>query len=377
MMVTSEKKSTRTWFAIGSLTRPASYFAHANGKGITLLALDLETGQFTVLSETQGIDNPTYLAFSAKQRALYATSEVEGWNEGTVSAYKVDMKSGKLFYIDKQATSGSISAHLCIDRDDKHLFVTNYSHENASETPRKAVSAFPIADDGGLKPSIGTIEHVGVGFLKDRQSVPHPHCCAMSADGKAVWVTDLGLDKIFCYEFDGNKGLLAEAPFEIIGAPPASGPRHLIVRGDNRLYVVNELLSSITVYSRNPASRKWENSQIVSTLERNDSGPNLCAALHISPDGRHLYASNRGDDSIVCFSVNGRNGALEPVGWTPTGGRTPRDFAFTPDGRCVVVANQDSDKVVAFSRNPETGELKKNGAEFGTGTPMCIVTLSS
>lgn len=369
--------SSRTRFAIGSLTRPASYFAGAHGKGITLVDFDGESGRFFTVSVTAGIDNPTYLSFDPVRQTLYATSEVEGWNEGVVSAYKVDQMTGRLDYLNKQPTLGSITAHINFSCNLKYLFVTNYSHEIATETPRRAMAVFPIADDGRLGPATGSILHEGRGPSEERQRVPHPHCAVIGIDGDVVSVADLGLDRILHYHFDDQTGTLATSPSEMTSLPPLSGPRHLVVAPNGRaMYVINEMASTVAVLVRESKKKPWTVAQIVSALPPSHAGPNHCAALHLSPDARYLYGSNRGDDSIVCFAVDAATDRLTTAGWTPSRGHTPRTFALTADGGYAVVANQDSDQLTAFRRNADTGELTPMNATYSVGTPMCIIEMT-
>jgi len=377
-MIMEHRSSSRTRFAVGSLTRPTSYFAGANGEGITVVDFDGESGRFDTVSVTGGIDNPTYLSFDPSRQALYANSEVEGWNEGIVSAYKVDRTTGRLDYLNKQPTLGSITAHSSFSRNGKYLFVTNYSHEIAAETPRRAMAVFPIGDDGRLGPAMGSVFHEGRGPSEERQRVPHPHCAVIGIDGDVVSVADLGLDRILHYGFDDRTGTLATSPSEVTVLPPASGPRHLVVAPSGRaMYVINEMASTVAVLARESKGGPWTVAQILSTLPPKRTGPNHCAALHLSPDARHLYGSNRGDDSIVCFAVDAATSRLTTVGWTPSGGHTPRTFALTADGGHVVVANQDSDELAAFRRNADTGELTPLNATYSVGTPMCIIEMNT
>ncbi len=363
-------------FAVGTLTRSTSYFERAEGDGISIVEFNGADGQFSVISTTAGIDNPTHLCFSHARKTLYANSEVEGWNEGTVSAYKLDEATGALIYLNKQVTLGSIAAHNSLSSSGRHLFVTNYSHEDAHETPRKAMAVFPVRPDGGLDPASGSVLHEGRGPSEVRQRVPHPHCAMISHDGMVVSVADLGLDRILHYAFDDMTGRVKPSPLGASRLPPASGPRHFVEAQDGRtIYVINELASTIAVMRRSPGEIEWSLIQIASTLPHGFEGASLCAAIHLSPDGRHLYGSNRGHDSIAGFAIEAAGGELTPMGWTSTGGRTPRSFLISADGYYVMVANQNENEIVAFARDPRTGSLQSTDAKLAIGTPMCVTNI--
>lgn len=363
-------------FAVGCLTRRTSYFENAHGEGIEIVEFDAEALSFRTVSVTSGIDNPAYLAFNPATNIIYANSEVEGWNEGTVSAYRFDAATGKLTYLNKQPTLGSIAAHNVLDAAGRNLFVTNYSHENDTELPRKATAMFALNTDGSIAPCRASVVHHGSGPDMVRQRVPHPHGAVPHPDGRFVSVADLGLDSVFHYAFDETTGDMLEKPASITQLAPGCGPRHLLMSADSAtIYVINELNSTVSVLRQSDAATDWEGVQVVSTLPKDFEGTNLCAAIQMSPDGRHLYASNRGYDSLACFVIDVGTGRLSEAIIFKTGGRTPRSFAISGDGNYVVVANQNSHELVAFRRRESYGGLKPLGSKYNIGTPMCVITL--
>jgi len=363
--------SARTLVFVGCLTRPTPYFAGAHAEeGLAIFALDEDTGRLRILGRTGGIDNPTFLSVSP-HGYLYATSEVFGWNEGVVSAYAIDPANGTLGYINKQPTLGSISAHNSLDRTGRYLFVTNYGHDYPGEVPDRSVAVYPIRDDGGLGAPLCSVKHAGTGPVPGRQVRPHPHSALASPDNRFVLVADLGIDQLVTYRCES--GLLSQvAGVRTVLPPPGSGPRHFVFSADGRtVYLLCEIASTIAHLRYEPESGGLSLLGTYAALPGGAGRESLGADLHLSPDGRFLYGSSRGHDSLVIYRVRDDNGELSLVGYQPTGGRTPRNFAITPSGRFLLVANQDSDEVVVFRRDEANGGLQ-HCSSVEVGTPMCI-----
>ena len=310
----------------------------------------------------------------AKQSHIYVTTEVFGWNEGTLSAYALS-EEGTLHYINKQVTGGSITTHTSLDRTGSFAFAVNYAHEAwegfEEDVPGHAVAVFPVREDGGLMPAVSMVKHGGQGPVPIRQTCPHPHCAIASPDNRFVIVTDLGTDRIHSYGFrDGQLSLDGAPP--PLKLEPGSGPRHFIfdASGD-RAYALNELGGTVAYLGYDPVTGALELRQMASTLPPGFSGLNNCSDLHLSPDGRFLYAANRGHDSIASFVVDSASGHVTPLKQTPTGGEWPRSFTLSPTGRHLLVANQNSDSITIFRRDEETGDLTQTGL-LAIGTPMVI-----
>jgi 6-phosphogluconolactonase len=364
----------RTFVVVGSLTRDAPYFQGARGKGITVFAFDERSGQLTWLAEKGGVDNPTYLSVHEGNCCVYANSEVFGWNEGTVSAYRLDPRSGSLSYLNKQPALGSILAHNGLDRTGRFVFVANYSvyAEPEDNLPDQAVVVMPIREDGGLGPPLSSHSHSGSGPQADRQERSHAHCVIASPNNRYVLVADLGIDQIVVYHFDAVSGALSPAPSSF-RMKPAAGPRHFVFHPSSRyVYVINELDSTIAALAFDEASGALSHLQTVPALPSGYSGGSHCAGVQLTPDGRHLFGSNRGHDSLVVYAVDEATGRLSFVEHHSCLGRTPRDFAIDPSGRFLLVANQNSDTVVVLRVAPETGKLTDAGARAEIGTPMCV-----
>jgi 6-phosphogluconolactonase len=358
---------------VGTLTRPAPYFAAARGPGIAVFAFDETTGAMRRLHEVGGIDNPSYLTLDAAGRTLYAVSEVFGWHEGVATAYRIDATDGTLRYINKQPTRGSITAYAGFDRTGRWLLVANYRMGEDGLRPSQAAVVFPIEADGGLGPPAASVGHSGSGPNAARQEGPHPHCVLASPDNRHVVVADLGIDRIMVYRFDAATGTLTPAASASVALEPGSGPRHLVFSPDGRfLYVINELANTVTALEWDAARGGLAPLQTISTLPAGWQGESHCSDVQLSPDGRFLYGANRGHDSIAIFAVDGTSGRLALAGHHPTMGRTPRQFTLDPAGRFLLVANQDGDAVVVLARDAASGMLSDTGHRGAIGTPMCV-----
>ncbi len=352
---------------VGSLNREAPYFQGARGVGISVLTFDEDTLRFEKIAETGDVDNPTYLSVHPGTACIYANSEVFSWREGTVSAYRFDPSSGALTYLNKQSSLGSITAYNSFSADGSKLMVANYAMGEGG--PDKAVAVFGIAPDGALMPALSSIELNGTGPDTVRQERSHAHSVLRTLDGSRVLVADLGQDKILSYIPSADGALQAAGELQL---PGGSGPRHMAMHPGGRfIFVTNELNSGV-------ASIALQSDGAMSLIDVKPAVPdearasNHCADIHVSPDGKFVYASNRGHDSIVAFAIDQESGALTLVGHTPSGGATPRNFAVTPSGRHLLVANQNGDSIVVFERDSALGSLRNTGVEMQIGTPVCV-----
>lgn len=363
----------RTFVAVGSVTRDTPYFQGARGKGITIFAFDETSGELTRLSEKGGVDNPTYLTVHEGNRCLYAVSEVFGWNEGTVSAYRLDPESGILSYINKQPALGSILAHNSLDRTGRFVLVANYSiyAEPDDSLPNQSVVVMPVRADGGLGAPVCSRSHSGSGPDAARQERSHAHCVLASPDNAHVIVADLGIDRLVVYRFDAASGSLSATPASVT-IKAGAGPRHFVFHPSARyVYVINELDSTIAALAFDAASGGLALLQTAPALPPGYAGESHCAGLQLTPDGRFLYGSNRGHDSLVVYAIDQSTGRLSLVEHHSCLGKTPRDFTIDPSGRFLLVANQDSDSVIVFRIDPESGKLTDTGRRAEVGTPMC------
>lgn len=356
-----------TFLIVGSLNREAPYFQGARGVGLSVLAFDEESLTTEIVAESTAIDNPTFLSVDSARGCIYANSEVYGWHEGVVSAFRFDPERRQLDYINKQPTLGSIAAYNAFTRDRRRLLVANYAMGTGG--PDRAVAVFDIGPDGGLSPARGSARQKGTGPDTERQERSHAHCVLQTGWDGRVLVTDLGVDRIFSYELadDGTLTRHSEAAL-----PPGSGPRHLALHPDAPLLlVVNELANTVTAF-RYQADGSMEPLASIATIPEDFAGQSHAADLHLSPDGRFAYASNRGHDSVAVMAVDAATGALQLVEHVSSGGSTPRNFAITPSGRHLLVANQNGDSIVILARDADSGRLTETGRQIPLGTPMCV-----
>lgn len=353
---------------IGSLNREAPYFQGARGVGLSVHSFDEDTLEVRKLAETGEVDNPTFLSVTPDGRRLYANSEVFAWREGTVSAYAFDRDRSALVYLNKQPTLGSITAHNCLTGDGSKLLVANYGMGDGG--PDQSVVVYGIREDGSLTPPLDSIAHEGSGPNAARQERSHAHSATETIGGGMAIVADLGMDCLSTYAI-GADGVLE--PLQETGLKPGAGPRHIALHPNGRfVFVMNELDSSVVSLELDNATGVFAFIDAKPAVPAEARDKNHCADIQISPDGRFVYGSNRGHDSIAIFSVDQDSGKLALVDYTPCGGSTPRNLAITPSGRHLFSANQNADRVTIFARDGATGKLTDTGRAIEVGTPMCV-----
>ena len=338
------------------------------GEGIYLLRLHPDSGALETVGMAAGIANPSFLAFDATQRFLYAVNELKSWQglpTGTVSAFAVDPTTGALTFLNRQPSHGTDPCHVTVDHERRHVFVANFSSGS--------VCVLPVNADGSLAAASDFLPHIGSGIHPARQTGPHAHSVTLDSANRFAFVPDLGLDKVLIYRFDPTRGMLDPNAVPWLKLKPGSGPRHLALAPTAPFaYLANELNSTVAVLACDTALGALRETQTVASLPPQFHGNNSCADIHVHPSGRFLYASNRGHDSIAIFAIDAANGHLTPLGHTATGGRTPRNFCLDPTGRFLVVANQDSDSLVTFRIDVATGALHPTGHAAAAPTPVCV-----
>jgi 6-phosphogluconolactonase len=356
---------------VGSLNREAPYFQGARGVGLSVFALDEATGDTELLAETTTIDNPTFLSVTPDGSRIYASSEVFGWHEGLVSAWRFDRARKTLDYINIQPALGSITAYSCLTRDGRFLMVANYGM--GSGGPDQSLAVFGIRDDGGLTPPVASVAHQGtLGPHTARQERRHAHSITETVGGGLAIAADLGLDELITYRI-GSSGSIER--IATLALSPGAGPRHVAMHPNGRfVFVMNELDSTVASLSLDPATGALALVDVKPAVPAEARDRNHCADIQISPDGRFVYGSNRGHDSIPIFAVDQDSGALTLVDYTPCGGATPRNIALSPSGRLLFSANQNADRITIFARDAATGRLTDTGKAIEIGTPMCVRT---
>jgi 6-phosphogluconolactonase len=340
--------------------------------GIYFCRLNSLTGEIILRGEAKGIDNASFLSIDASNRFLFAVnevSEIHGNKGGSVSSFDIDQQNGRLSFINLQPTLGESPCHISIDRTGKFLLITNYTGGN--------IIVFPIMEGGIIGKNADFIQHKGYSLNPDRQGSPHPHSIILSPDNRYVFVPDLGLDKILIYRFNQETGKLSSNDNPQISIKPGAGPRHFTFHPDGKFaYVINELDSTVTAFQYNSDKGKLQEIQTISTLPQKFTGASYCADIHVHPDGKFLYGSNRGHNSIAGFIIDPSEGNLELKGFTSTRGDFPRNFAIDPSGQYLLAANQRSNNIVTFRINNETGDLSSTGYTIEIPQPVCIKFLN-
>ncbi|MFN8346379.1 MAG: lactonase family protein [Spirosomataceae bacterium] len=338
-------------------------YTSKTSEGIYVYKFNTQTGDFSPVSIAKGIKNPSFLALSPDNRYLYSVAEMSG---GAVSAFAFDKQSGNLTMLNTQSAGGNGPCHVAVDKTGKWVMVGNYGGGS--------LSILPVQADGSLGAATQTIQHEGKSVNTARQEKPHVHSINIAPNNKDVFVPDLGTDKIMTYTLDTKAGKLLPGNPPFTSTTPGAGPRHFTFHPNGKwAYVINELDATMTGFQYK--SGKLEPYQTVSTLPADYTGQKWCADIHISPDGKFLYGSNRAHESLVIFSIHPKTGELIYVGHQNVLGKTPRNFMIDPTGKWVLVANQDSDNVVIFSRDMKTGQLTPTGKEIKVSMPVCLKTL--
>lgn len=334
---------------------------NARGEGITVFHVSPTDGRLERVQLVGDLVNPSYLALSADGSCLYT---VHG-DESEVSAFAVDRQSGRLAFLNRQSTQGRNPVHLALAPGGQSLVVSN--HIGSS------LAVLPLASDGALLPVRQLIGLSGpLGPHRVEQQHAKPHSNPFSPSGRHVIVPDKGLDRVFSFGF--SDGVLTPSALSFVAAREGAGPRHLAFHPGLALaYVVNELDSTVTTYRFDADHGTLEPLHIVSTLPATFTGNSRAAGIEVDGRGRHLYASNRGHDSIAVFSLDPESGLPTFTGTDHTQGRTPRFFTLTPNGRLLYALNEDSDSIVAFSVGTEGGRLTPTGHAARAGSPVCMV----
>jgi 6-phosphogluconolactonase len=343
-------------------------YTDGKSKGIYRFAFDPASGALSggeLVAETV---NPSFLAVHPTRRFLYAVNEVgnfEGKPGGGVTAFALDPTHGTLARLNSQPSGGGDPCHLVVDRAGRHVLVANYGGGNAS--------VLPIGPDGRLGPATAFVQHKGSSVNRQRQEAAHAHSINLDVANRYAVVADLGLDRVFVYRYDDQKGTLTPNDPPSVATAPGAGPRHFAFHPDGRFaYVINELGSTVVALGYDALKGSFKPLQTVSTLPAGWKGENGTAEVQVHPSGRFLYGSNRGHDSIAVFAVDQQSGKLTPAGIQSDGIKTPRNFGIDPTGSFLIVANQASDSLVVFRIDPKTGALRPTAHRVAVPVPVCL-----
>jgi 6-phosphogluconolactonase len=348
-------------------------YTSGKSEGLYVFRFDTKTGEAQLVSVAKTV-NPSFLVVSRDNRFVYAVNELPGDNgpaslRGDVSAFGFDAASAQLTFLNKVSAQGNDPCYLSLSPDGRYLFVANYS---VAADPGGSFAVLPVQQDGKLGESVLTVHHEGGGPVKGRQDNAHVHSTVFSPDGRYLFTQDLGTDKLWTYLYtpDGSRGLVSPTEWRYTDVKAGSGPRHLIFGNDGRhAYLTSELAATVSVFGYHDGRMKLE--QVEKLAEPGFTGTQGAAALHLSPDGKFLYVSNRGDaNDISIFAVDADSGKLKRVGRQPSLGKSPREFAIDPSGQWLIVGNQNSDTAYVFRRDQQTGLLGPNPKRIDIGSPV-------
>lgn len=340
-----------------------TYTAEVGSRGIYLYRFNSESGLTDSVSMAV-VDNPSYLTLSPDEKRIYAVSEMSE-EESAVHAFSFDKESGVLTAINSEPTHGGSPCYITIDNQGKNIHTANYGGGS--------ITSFQVKDDGSLMPATSVISFEGSGADSIRQEAPHLHCVDYSPDGHYLFASDLGSDRLYRFPvrdtpFAGQPAIHQSSRKEFI-TPAGTGPRHFTFhpQEERYLYLLGELSGEVIVYDYEHGELKQK--QVIAADTVGASGS---ADIHISPDGRFLYASNRLQaDGIAIFSIDPEEGRLTRVGYQPTA-KHPRNFVITPDGRYLLVAGRDENRIQVFTLDKASGLLTDTRQDIHLSKPVCL-----
>lgn len=346
-------------------------YTDTESRGIYRVRLNAETGALSTPELAAELPNPEFLALHPNGRVVYALTQVktpEGKTSAAVAAFKLDAEIGKLTPLNAEAAGGDQLCHLAVDASGRMVMAVSYGGGY--------VASFPLADDGRVGARASLISQEGpLGPNKGRQEAPHPHSVTLSPDNRLAWVADLSLDRVFAYRLALEQGKLTPHTPAFVTLAPGAGPRHTTFSTDGKsFYVLDELDSTITSCRYDIARGVAEPFECVSTLPGDFKGRNSTSEIRIHPNGRFVYAANRGHHSLAVFAREPATGALAQIEIVPCGGKEPRNFALTTDGTWLLCAHQNSNSVTAFRIDAETGRLTA-AATTSAPKPVCVLFL--
>jgi 6-phosphogluconolactonase len=338
-------------------------YTNGNSKGIYVYKFNTATGDGTAVSTIKA-NNPSYLAIAPDGKHIYSANESEG--SGSVGAYAFDPETGTLRLLNSQSAQGRSTCYISEDRSMKWVVVANYSSGS--------LAALPLNTDGSLAPAAQVIRHSGSGVNRERQEQAHVHSTIFSPDEKFLYVADLGTDKEYIYRFDPTRPVpLTDAADSFASVKPGSGPRHIVFHPTEPfLYLISEMSGTIDAFRYDKNSGKLTPFQRIRTTVKSFTGDPGSADIHIRPDGKFLYASNRGESNTLAVFAIGKDGRLTNKQYLPVNGKHPRNFVIDPSGRFLLVANRDTDNIVVFAIDPLTGLLKATGKTLEVPNPVCL-----
>lgn len=347
-----------------------SAFAAGDEGAIHAYRLNLKTGKLKLAHRTTDVEHPFFTALSPDGKFLYSihAKQFGGKENEEVAAYAIEGRSGRLKLLNRTSAMGTASCYLDVDATGKTVLVSNYS--------TGSVAALPVNKDGSLGEAASFIQHAGSSVDPKRQKGPYAHSIIVSPDNRFAYAADLGIDKILIYRLDPKTAKLAPGSPSFVKTPSGGGPRHLTFHPNGKhLYAINELKNSVTRFDQNAKTGALSIRETVSTLPDDFEGKSHTADLKITPNGRFLYGTNRGHDSIAIYRL-AKDGGLKRIGIEPSLGKGPQNLLITPDGGLLLCANMPGNNVVVFRIDQKTGALKAVGEPVSVPKPSCIRLLA-
>lgn len=337
-----------------------TYTNSCESKGIYVYDFNTQTADFKLKATSEKIINPSYLTVSKNNKFVYAVNE--NGAKSTISAFAFDSKLGLLQELNQQDSKGADPCYII--NDAKNVIVANYSGGT--------ISVFNKSVDGGISQAKQGIQHKGKSINTQRQESPHVHMVQFTPDKKFVLANDLGTDKVYVYKYNSKSESEILEIKDSVSVKAGSGPRHLTFSPNGKFaYLLQELDGSLTVFSyKNGLLKKLQETQVVTPDFKGQIG---AADIHVSPDGKFVYATNRGTaNTISCFEIQ-KNGNLKSIETISALGNGPRNFVIDPTGKFFLVAHQYSNNVVIFNIDNTSGKLIDSGKRIELCAPVCLV----
>ena len=342
-----------------------SSFAAGEKGAIHAFRLNLKSGALKKIATTKEVEHPFFMALSKNNRFLYTIDTPSFGKEiNQVAAFALKGRSGNLKLLNRQPTHGKASCYLDVDATGKSVLVANYLTGD--------VGSLPLKKNGSLNRMESLFRHKGSSVDPKRQKAPFAHCIVISPDNRFAFAADLGIDKVMSYRLEPEKGKITRNKPSFAKVPAGSGPRHLTFHPNGKfVYVINELANTISVFKYGAKGGTLTEIQNIPTLPQGFEGRTYTADLKITPNGKFLYGTNRGHDSIAGYSI-GKDGKLKLIEIIESRGKGPQNLAIAPDGRHLFCANMPGNNLVTF-RIGETGKLKSVGKPIELAMPSCIM----
>lgn len=344
-----------------------SSFSAGDAGAIEAFQLDPKAGAMKLVYRNAGVEHPFFLALSRDKRFLYSihAKQFSGTEPEQVAAFELMGRTGQLKFLNRKSARGTAACYLDVDATGKTVLVANYSSGD--------IAALPVLDDGSLADAASFIRHSGSSVNPARQKEPHAHCFVISPDNRFAFAADLGLDQVLCYKLDAARSTLTPNRQPFVRTAPGAGPRHLTFHPNGKqVYVINEIANTVTLFDYLADSGMLLERQSISTVPKDFTGTSHTADVKITPNGRFLYGTNRGHDSIAAYRI-ADDGRLTLIEIKPSLGKGPQNLAIAPAGDLLLCANMPGNNVALFRIDQATGALTSTGAPISITSPSCIM----